>query len=61
MSYAEPKYPGGNGKIRAVPRRAGQPNNQEYFESLAEWALTSHRPSAEERAEFMLRHDTYWL
>ena len=24
-------------------------------------ALTSHRPSTEERAEFMLQHDTYWL
>ena len=34
---------------------------EEYFESLAEWALTGHRPNAEERAEFMLRHDTYWL
>ena len=34
---------------------------EEYFESLAEWALTGHRPSAEERAEFLLRHDAYWL
>ena len=34
---------------------------EEYFETLAEWALTGDRPSAEERAEFMLRHDTYWL
>lgn len=34
---------------------------EEYFESLADWAVTGRRPSAEERAEFMLRHDTYWL
>jgi len=34
---------------------------EDYFETLAEWALTGRRPSAEERAEFMLRHDTYWL
>jgi len=34
---------------------------EEYFESLAERALTGHRPDAEERAQFMLRHDTYWL
>ena len=34
---------------------------EEYFETLAEWALTGDRPSAEERAEFMLRPDTYWL
>jgi hypothetical protein len=31
------------------------------FEIFAGWALTGHRPSAEERADFMLRHDTYWL
>jgi hypothetical protein len=34
---------------------------EEYFESLTEWALTGHRSGAEERAEFMLRHDTCWL
>ena len=34
---------------------------EEYFESLAEWAGTGQRPSEEERAEFMLRHDIYWL
>ena len=32
-----------------------------YFESLAHWAHTGERPLAEERAQFMLRHDTYWL
>lgn len=32
-----------------------------YFEGLAEWAVTGYRPSDDERAEFMLRHDTYWL
>jgi hypothetical protein len=32
---------------------------EEYFESLAEWALTGHRPSTDERAQFMLRHDSY--
>jgi len=31
-----------------------------YFESLAEWAGTGNRPSAEERAAFMIQHDTYW-
>ena len=30
---------------------------EEYFESLAEWTLSGRRPSA----EFMFRHDTYWL
>jgi hypothetical protein len=32
-----------------------------YFEALAEWAVTGHQPTDEERQEFMLRHDTYWL
>ena len=32
-----------------------------YFEGLAEWAVTGHQPTDEERAEVMLRHDTYWL
>jgi mannose-6-phosphate isomerase-like protein (cupin superfamily) len=32
-----------------------------YFESLAEWAVTGQRPDTEERAKFMLKHDTYWL
>jgi len=50
MSYPAPKYPGATG----APR-------EEYSETLAEWALTGHRPSAEERVQFMLRHDTYWL
>lgn len=34
---------------------------EEYFETLAEWAVTGKRPSPEEYEEFMLRHDTYWL
>jgi mannose-6-phosphate isomerase-like protein (cupin superfamily) len=34
---------------------------EEYFETLAEWAVTGNRLTAGERAAFMLRHDTYWL
>jgi mannose-6-phosphate isomerase-like protein (cupin superfamily) len=34
---------------------------EDYFETLAEWAVAGKRPSQEEYAEFMLRHDTYWL
>jgi len=29
MSYLEPKYPGANGEVSAVLRRAGQPYNLE--------------------------------
>ena len=32
---------------------------EDYFESLA--ALAEHPMSEEERVEFMLRHDTYWV
>ena len=31
-----------------------------YFEGLAEWA-TGPKPTDDERAEFMLRHDTFWV
>jgi hypothetical protein len=30
-------------------------------DGLAEWAVTGKQPSEEERAELMLRHDTYWV
>lgn len=32
-----------------------------YFEGLAEWAASGRQVSAEERAEFFIRHDTYWV
>jgi hypothetical protein len=32
---------------------------EDYFETLA--GLAEHPMSEEERAEFMLRHDTYWV
>jgi mannose-6-phosphate isomerase-like protein (cupin superfamily) len=32
-----------------------------YFEGLAEWAVSDRRPSEEEYAEFMLRHDNHWV
>jgi len=32
-----------------------------YFEGLARWATTGTRPTDEERAEFMLRHDNHWI
>jgi mannose-6-phosphate isomerase-like protein (cupin superfamily) len=32
-----------------------------FFEGLSEWAAATHRPSAEEQAEFMLRHDNHLL
>ena len=32
-----------------------------YFEGLTEWAVTGKHPSDEERAQFMLQHDTYWV
>jgi mannose-6-phosphate isomerase-like protein (cupin superfamily) len=31
-----------------------------YFEGLAGWAVAGQPASAEERAEFMLRHDNHW-
>ena len=31
-----------------------------YFEGLAEWA-TGGQPTEDERAEFMFRHDTFWV
>ena len=34
---------------------------ERYFEGLVERALMPEKPSAEEMAEFYLRHDTYWL
>jgi mannose-6-phosphate isomerase-like protein (cupin superfamily) len=33
---------------------------EKYFEGLAEIGLSGNRPSAEEMAEFYVRHDTYW-
>jgi mannose-6-phosphate isomerase-like protein (cupin superfamily) len=38
----------------------GAPREQ-YFEGLAEIARSGVRPSAEEMAEFYLRHDTFWV
>ncbi len=32
---------------------------ESYFEGLARWAA-GERPSPEERAEFMIRHDNHW-
>jgi hypothetical protein len=32
---------------------------EDYFETLA--GLAEHPMSEEERVEFMLRHDTYWV
>ncbi|HEV3363825.1 MAG TPA: cupin domain-containing protein [Acidimicrobiia bacterium] len=32
-----------------------------YFEGLAEWVASGRQPSEEERVEFFLRHDTYWV
>jgi len=32
-----------------------------YFEALAEWATTGKEPIAEEREEFMIQHDNYFL
>lgn len=32
-----------------------------YFEGLVEWAASGRQPTEEERAEFFLRHDTFWL
>src|ERR1039458_6335889 len=60
------------GGIHGFRNESGQPASmlllfapgaprEAYFESLAEWAVTGKQPSGEERAEFMLRHDTYWL
>ncbi len=34
---------------------------EEYFETLVERSLSGQRMTDDERADFMLRHDTFWV
>ncbi len=40
--------------VPGAPREA-------YFEGLVEWATSGRHLSEEERTEFFIRHDTYWV
>jgi hypothetical protein len=47
------------GRTHTFHRTPGAPR-EDYFETLADAARRAAM-SDDERAEFMLRHDTYWL
>jgi len=71
MSYPEPRYRGEKCEISAVHAfrdESGEPASmlilfapgaprEPYFEQVADMAGRS----GEERAEFFLRHDTFWV